>query len=75
MRKRNLVLEMLARWPSSEVARRSVYEFSGGAVCSGTLANADSRGEGPKGRYRLGKNVVYPARALAEWIAERSEAS
>ena len=72
MDKGRIVKAMVDRWPSGIVARREAREFSGGAVASGTLANADSAGTGPAQRFKVGKNTCYPAEALARWIVERT---
>ena len=64
--------EMVARWPSAIVARNQVDKFSGGLVCRGTMANLDSRGEGPAQRILLGtRRVGYPAAVLADWLRGR----
>ena len=63
--------EMAKRWPSTIVARSSVKEFSGGLFSPGTLANADSRGEGPEGRLIFGRKTAYPVDALIDWMASR----
>ena len=62
-----------ARWPSPVVARERVGEFSGGALTAGTMANHDSKGEGPP-RLRLGRKIVYPVVELVEWMKARTEA-
>ena len=36
-----------------------------------TMANMDSRGEGPKERVLCGKVVGYPRAALISWLRER----
>ena len=59
-------------WPSKLVARSEIARFTGGAFKSGTLANLDSKGEGPSGRFRLGKKIVYPKTELVQWLKGRS---
>lgn len=66
--------ELAKRWPSPIVARHEVSKFSGGAIHPRTIANMDSRGEGPKGRFRIGKKVCYPVESLVEWLKSRAEA-
>ena len=66
------LLELEQRWPSPIVARSAAAEFSGGTVCAGTLANADSRGEGPEGLFYIGKRAAYPARSLRIWLEKRT---
>ncbi|MBW1955563.1 MAG: hypothetical protein JRI83_07560 [Deltaproteobacteria bacterium] len=69
-----LFQELANRWPSPIVARHEVSRFSGGAIHPRTLANLDSRGEGPRGRFRIGRKVCYPTVALIEWMKARAEA-
>jgi hypothetical protein len=64
---------MSKKWPSSEVARQEVPKFTGGAISEKYLANLDSQGLGPKGRYKLGRRVVYPVSSLIEWLENRSQ--
>lgn len=64
--------EMADRWPSTVVARREVPRFTGGALSAGHLANEDSRGAGPRNRFRIGKVVAYPVVDLVEWLEART---
>lgn len=65
--------ELLDSWPSPLVAREKVAEFSGGLLHPATLANHDSRGDGPRGRVRVGRKIAYPAKGLVEWMQGRAE--
>ena len=38
--------QMVARWPSSIVARTEIKKFTGGAISPKTLANKDSNARG-----------------------------
>jgi len=69
--RKSLVDDLVNAWPSAIVARHDAHRFSGGTVTPGTLSNCDSRGVGPKARFRVGKNTAYYAQDLAEWIASR----
>jgi hypothetical protein len=60
------------KWPSAVVARSKVGEFSGGLINPGTLANLDSQGEGPEGRFYVGRCAAYPARSLRLWLERRA---
>ena len=62
------------KWPSAIVARTEVHRFSGGVLNSKYLANLDSLGKGPKGRIRVGRQIVYSVEALVEFMEERAEA-
>lgn len=64
--------KMKENWPSEVVARRKIDEFTGGAYSRGTMANLDSKGEGPV-RIRIGPRVVYPKNELVVWLMRRSK--
>lgn len=67
-------LSMLAdKWPSAIVARESVGEFTGGAIEPKTMANLDSRGEGPEGAIKMGRKIMYPVPNFIAWMASRSK--
>lgn len=53
------------------VARKRAEEMTGGMVSAGALANADSRGTGPRVRYRVGRDTVYPTIYLLEWLEKK----
>lgn len=53
------------------VARKKIPRIFGGAVSVGTLANADSKGKGPRNRFYIGRTVVYPTVFLLEWLEAR----
>lgn len=65
--------ELSKKWPSPIVARTEIKAFTGGAVAVGTLANADSRGDGPAGRFTIGKKVCYPVSSVIEWLEGKSQ--
>jgi hypothetical protein len=71
--KQDIFDDMAERWPSAVVARQHVESFSGGAITAKTLANMDSQGVGPQGRFRLGRGIVYPVSDLVTWLRSRSE--
>lgn len=57
------------------VARAAVPKLLGGLVSAGTLANEDSAGTGPAGRFYLGKKAAYEREALVAWLRDRLSAS
>jgi len=61
------------KWPSTFVARTRLSEFSGGLVAPGTAANADCRGEGIRGAFKIGRQVAYPATEVVSWLLARLE--
>ena len=70
--KSDLFSELEAKWPSAIVSRNQVGQFSGGLVSAGTMANMDSRGQGPAQRILMGqRRVAYPVRELTDWLRKR----
>jgi hypothetical protein len=66
------VLDRLAdKWPSAFVARTEIRAFSGGVLSEKYLANLDSQGAGPPGRFKCGRKVAYPVTELVEWLRNR----
>lgn len=61
-------------WPSIIVSRDEVERFSGGVLNLKTMANLDSTGKGPKGRFRVGRKICYPVDSLCRWMEDRSSA-
>ena len=58
-------------WSAPIVARSEIKKFTGGALSGRTVANLDSLGQGPEGRFRLGRKTVYPKGKLIEWLEHR----
>lgn len=65
--------QLVEAWPSPLVARSEVGKFSGGLLHPRTMANEDSRGNGPI-RIIVGRKVAYPTKQLAEWMRSRGTA-
>ena len=65
--------EMATRWSSSIVARAEVKKFTGGGISAKTLANADSEGTGPEGRFLIGRRVCYPISSLINWLRRNTK--
>jgi hypothetical protein len=53
------------------MARTDAPKLLGGIVSSKTLANEDSRGSGPAGRFTLGRKVCYQTEQLLEWLEKK----
>jgi len=68
----NIFQEMIDKWKSPVVARTEIEVFTGGAMKEKYVANLDSAGLGCPGRFRVGRKICYPTKALAEWLASRS---
>lgn len=64
--------QMIEKWPSQVVARTEIESFSGGAMGEKYIANLDSLGLGPAGRFRMGRKVCYPVKELVAWLESRS---
>jgi hypothetical protein len=64
---------MAEAWPSPVVARNKVQELTGGLVTPNYLANLDSQGLGPAGRFKCGGKVGYPVDSFIEWLVGRTE--
>jgi hypothetical protein len=60
-------------WGSAIVARSEINRFTGGALQPRTLANLDSKGAGPQGKFKIGRKVCYPIEAVIAWIRARSD--
>ena len=71
----NFALKKMAeRWPSSVVARTEIEKFSGGLLKERYLANLDCLGQGPKGRFRVGRKIGYPVHSVIEFLESRTQA-
>ena len=63
--------DLAKRWPSSIVARQQVKTFSGGMISDKYIANLDSQGSGPPGRFKIGRKVGYSVDSLITWLESR----
>lgn len=64
--------EMAKNWPSELLPRTEVKHFTGGIISEKYLANLDSQGLGPEGRFRIGRKVVYTTRNFVTWLESRA---
>lgn len=62
--------KLMERLPPT-MARTDVPRLLGGIMSSKTLANADSKGIGPSGRFKLGRKVAYETSSLLSWLAQK----
>jgi len=72
MRKTDLS-KLKTKWGSAVVARTDIRNFTGGLVSEKYIANLDSQGAGPEGRFKVGRKVGYPVDSLISWLEERME--
>jgi hypothetical protein len=63
--------DLAQKWPSTVVARTEVRNFSGGLINEKYLANLDSQGAGPGGRFKMGRKVGYSVNSLITWLESR----
>lgn len=71
--KDDVFTKMACRWSSSVVARAEVKNFTGGGISPKTIANADSEGKGPEGRFIIGRRICYPVSNLIDWLRKNSD--
>lgn len=62
---------LITRWGSGVVARAQFRQFSGGLYSPGTIANADSRGNGIPRLTAQGQKTAYLVEDAAEWVASK----
>lgn len=73
LRKAELKAQLLAILPAVFV-RQQVKELTGGMIDGRTLANLDSRDEGPEGKVKMGKTKVgYLREPFIDWFLNRLE--
>lgn len=54
--------------------RQQVRELTGGMIDGRTLANLDSKGEGPEGKVKMGKTKAgYLREPFIDWFLNRLE--
>ena len=73
MDREKFVKELVNSWAAPHVARTETMRFSGGALSPRTVANIESKDPANKvpGRFMVGRKIMYPTRAFAEWLGER----
>lgn len=64
---------MAENWPSELVSRKRVDAFTGGLICGKTVANYESKGEGPP-KVKIGRMVGYPKDSFVTWLKAHTEA-
>ena len=64
--------ELAEKWPSPIVAREKLKDFSGGLLNPRTMANIDSRGDGPR-MVKLGRKRGYWVDSLIDWMNSRMD--
>jgi hypothetical protein len=64
--------DLKQNWGSSVVARTEIRTFTGGLISEKYIANLDSQGAGPEGRFKIGRKVGYPVESVIRWLEARS---
>ncbi|WP_156921781.1 hypothetical protein [Desulfovibrio inopinatus] len=66
--------EFVAAWEGHlppYFGRQAIETLFPGMISSKTVANLESKGEGPDGAYRLGGKVVYKRENFVRWLVDR----
>lgn len=53
------------------ITRKKVPAYTGNFIASGTMANLDSQGHGPKQLPNNGRIVAYVKKDFIEWLIDR----
>jgi len=69
----DIIRKAAEKWPTTFVPRSGVKDITGGLYSAGYLANRDSLGDGPEGRFIIGRQTCYPVDSLIEWLLNRLE--
>ncbi len=56
------------------VPRKEIGRATGNVCHPRTCANLDSLGEGISGRFKIGRNTVYPVQAVVDFIKTKTTA-
>jgi len=67
------MIEGLRKELPAMFTRKVASQKTGGYLAPGTLANMDSRGEGPGG-VLMGKIICYERESFLAWLEKRMEA-
>ncbi len=51
------------------IARSQIDRLFGGIIAGRTIANADSRGTGPGGKFYVGRRACYKTHDLLVWLS------
>lgn len=72
--KKDQLKDLFDRWQANlppAFGRTSIDQLFPGIITSKTIANLDSLGLGPKGRYTQGRKVLYEKEAFLDWLRDR----
>jgi len=71
MTESEFVKTLESSWKAPFVARRETWAFTGGCIAPRTVSNRESTGDKVPGRITFGRQVAYPTKPYAIWLAER----
>jgi hypothetical protein len=68
----NRIAKMMSeQWPWVFVLRLDAKKATGNVFTPDHVKNMELRGEGPNGKFRIGKKVAYPRDEFFKWFAEK----
>ena len=62
---------MSENWPSEFIARGKIEDFTGGMMTGKSVANLESKGEGPDGSIKCGGKAGYIKGPFIDWLRPR----
>jgi len=65
------ILERLRTSLPATFSRSEIPRLFGGMIAPGTVANAESRGQGPSGKFYVGRRACYQRDLFLEWLKAR----
>ena len=68
--RKQMIEDIVTNWSAPTVAHTELEKISGGMLHPKTVANANSAGDGPGGRVKVGRRVGYLIRPFAEWYVD-----
>ena len=67
---KQLVKEWKEKHPAPVVFQKNVYEVTGGALKAQSMANLDSRGDGPGGKFYIRGAACWESDVFFKWLLE-----
>ena len=53
------------------IPRKEIDRATGGILCPRTMANLDCLGEGIPGRFKIGRNTIYPVHCAIDYLRSK----
>lgn len=67
------ILKQLEDKYPAGIPRTQIGEATGHVLHPRTMSNRDSQGTGIKGRYRIGKNTIYPPKGVVDLLKTQAQ--